>query len=76
MKALEGIELSELSPRLQGIIKYVFNSLYSDSLHGKDNLTISMGFSASDTLWLVGAAIECEKREPEPTIERDTNETN
>lgn len=60
MKEFENLDIAKLSPRLQGMIRYVMQSLYDDSKHDKDNLTISMGFSAADTLWLLGAAIELE----------------
>lgn len=64
MRDFEGLEIGKLSPRLQGMIRYVLQALYGDSKHThKDDLTISMGFSASDTLWLLGAAIECEMLE-------------
>lgn len=56
MKEFENLDINKLSPRLQGIIRYVMQTLYDDSKHThKSDLTISMGFSAADTLWLVGA---------------------
>lgn len=70
MKDFENLDISKLSPRLQGIIRYVMQALYHDSKHThKSDLTISMGFSAADTLWLVGAAVECEMRELTNTTE-------
>lgn len=61
MREFEELELHKLSPRLQGLIRYVLQALYNDSMQEKkSDLSVSMGFSASDTLWLIGAAIECE----------------
>lgn len=66
MKEFDELQFDKLSPRLQGVIRYVMQALYDDSKHThKDGLTVSMGFNTSDALWLLGAAIECEMRELE-----------
>ncbi len=64
MKEFDELQFDKLSPRLQKMIRYVMQALYNDSKHlNKSDLSISMGFSAADTLWLIGAAIECEMLE-------------